>query len=90
MEKFTNDPSELSKQEREILQRIAEGKPNRRIADDMCLSTHTIKNHKANIIKKLGLGSTIALFTYALNWAKQKVSNQEAKTEKDEGGGVKC
>ncbi len=78
----------LSKQEREVMQQVADGKPNRHIANDMCLSTHTVKNHKANLKKKLGLKNTLALFRYALDWAKQKVSPQETKTdENNEGGG---
>jgi DNA-binding NarL/FixJ family response regulator len=75
------DPNHLSKQEREILQQVAEGKPNRDIADELCLSPHTIKNHKANIMKKLGLKTTAALLRYAWEWAQQK-----AKDIKGRGG----
>lgn len=62
----------LTKQEEEVLKHIAEGEPNRQIADEMCLSPHTIKNHKANIMKKRGLTSTMQLFLYAVQWLKDK------------------
>jgi DNA-binding CsgD family transcriptional regulator len=74
---------------RDILQQVADGKPNRHIADQICLSTHTVKNHKANLKKKLGLKSTLSLFKYALDWVKQKTSpnDSEAKEKETERGG---
>jgi DNA-binding NarL/FixJ family response regulator len=45
----------LSEQERNILPLLAEGKTNREIAADLCLSEHTIKSYVSNILKKLDL-----------------------------------
>jgi DNA-binding NarL/FixJ family response regulator len=45
----------LSEQERNILPLVAEGKTNREIAAELCLSEHTIKTYVSNILKKLRL-----------------------------------
>lgn len=44
----------LSLRETEIVNLIAEGKPNKDIADQLFLSVHTVRTHRKNIIKKLG------------------------------------
>jgi DNA-binding NarL/FixJ family response regulator len=46
--------SQLSVRETEIVHLIAEGLPNKDIAEKLFLSVHTIKTHRKNIIKKLG------------------------------------
>jgi DNA-binding NarL/FixJ family response regulator len=45
----------LTEQERKILRRIAEGKTNRQIAEDMFLAEKTVKNYVSSILAKLGL-----------------------------------
>ena len=50
--KTGEDP--LSPREREVLQLIAEGKTNERIADVMSRSIHTVRNHRARLMHKLG------------------------------------
>ena len=47
----------LTEREREVLERIARGASNKRIALDLNLSLHTVKRHVANIIGKLGVRS---------------------------------
>ncbi len=56
----------LSNREREVLQLIAEGKTNKRIADILCVSTSTIETHRAHLMDKLGLSSTADLVRYAV------------------------
>jgi DNA-binding NarL/FixJ family response regulator len=46
--------SQLSSREAEIVHLIAEGLPNKDIAEKLFLSVHTVKTHRKNIIKKLG------------------------------------
>jgi DNA-binding NarL/FixJ family response regulator len=55
----TLDPvlSELSPQERRILDLIAEGKTNRQCAEEMFLSEKTIKNYVTNLLAKLKMTS---------------------------------
>lgn len=45
----------LSPRETEIIHLIADGLPNKDIADKLFLSVHTVKTHRKNIIKKLGI-----------------------------------
>ena len=47
--------SELSEQERRILDQIAEGKTNREIAAIVFLSEKTVKNYVSTILSKLGM-----------------------------------
>ena len=44
---------ELSKRELEVLALVARGDTNDRIAEELCLSSHTVKRHVANILAKL-------------------------------------
>jgi pimeloyl-ACP methyl ester carboxylesterase/DNA-binding CsgD family transcriptional regulator len=48
---------ELSKREREILQHIAKGWNNRQIADELCISEKTVRNHITNIFDKLSVST---------------------------------
>ena len=52
-----DDPllSRLSPQEREIVHRIAEGKTNKEIAEEMFLAEKTVKNYVSNLLAKLGM-----------------------------------
>jgi len=51
----------LTPREREVLQLIAEGKRNNEIADVMMRSLHTVRNHRARLMRKLGAHSVAAL-----------------------------
>jgi DNA-binding CsgD family transcriptional regulator len=45
----------LSKREREVLVRAAEGLTNAQIAADLHVSTHAVKFHLAGVYRKLGV-----------------------------------
>ena len=47
----------LTAREREVLQLMAHGLPNKAIARDLSISQHTVKFHVASILGKLGAGS---------------------------------
>lgn len=51
----TDDDSDLSKQEENVLTLIADGKTNREIGEGMFLSEKTIKNYVTSILGKLNL-----------------------------------
>ena len=55
----------LTPQELKILLMIAEGLQNKKMAEKLFLSPHTVKNHKAKLMLKLGVKTTIELYTYA-------------------------
>jgi DNA-binding NarL/FixJ family response regulator len=46
---------ELTTREVEVLQEVARGATNREIADRLCISENTVKNHMGNILAKLNL-----------------------------------
>lgn len=47
--------SQLTGQERVIVQHIAEGLTNRQIADEMFLAEKTVKNYVSNVLTKMGM-----------------------------------
>ena len=48
------DTTPLSKREREILQRVADGATTKQVASDLGISPHTVKTHLERIFEKLG------------------------------------
>jgi two-component system response regulator NreC len=56
----------LSPREVEILQLVAEGHGNKKIADVLSLSVKTIEGHKDNIKKKLGIKDRVGMIKYAV------------------------
>ncbi|TDA70136.1 MAG: response regulator transcription factor [Clostridia bacterium] len=56
----------LSDREREVLQLVAAGYSNKEIADRLCLSIHTVHNHRTRLMEKLGIHDRLELLKYAL------------------------
>ncbi len=56
----------LTAREREVLQLIAEGSSNQRIADDLFISVKTVEAHRAHIMTKLHAKNRTDLIRYAL------------------------
>ncbi len=69
-EKSTTGPASawdtLTHREREVLKLVAEGHPNKYIADYFCLSVKTIEKHRSNLMKKLDLHNASMLTAYAI------------------------
>lgn len=59
-------PVKLSKKEMIILKQIVEGLNSRQIADKLELSTRTVDNHRANMMKKLSVRNTAELVKIAI------------------------
>jgi DNA-binding NarL/FixJ family response regulator len=57
--------STLTPREQQVMRLIAEGISSREIADGLFISTKTVENHRANIMNKLELHSTMELVRYA-------------------------
>ncbi|MFQ5796065.1 MAG: response regulator [Candidatus Bipolaricaulia bacterium] len=55
----------LTSREREVLQLIAEGYANDRIAEILCRSVETVRNHRANLMRKLDLHNAAELVKFA-------------------------
>jgi DNA-binding NarL/FixJ family response regulator len=56
----------LTHREREVLKLVAEGRPNRFIAQFLSLSIKTVEKHRANLMRKLDLHNASELTTYAI------------------------
>jgi len=56
----------ITDREKEILELIAQGFPNREIAGRLSLSVRTVETHRANIMKKLKIDSLAGLVKYAI------------------------
>jgi len=55
----------LTKREVDIVRLVALGRDPEQIANELFLSLHTVRTHKKNIMKKLGLVSTAELMRFA-------------------------
>jgi DNA-binding NarL/FixJ family response regulator len=56
----------LTLREREVLELIADGIPNKKIAQLLSISIRTVENHRANIMRKLNTKHTANLVKYAI------------------------
>jgi DNA-binding NarL/FixJ family response regulator len=56
----------LTGREREVMQLLAEGKSNKEVADRLGISARTAEGHRAEIMKRLRLGSLAELIRYAM------------------------
>ncbi|MET2995618.1 LuxR C-terminal-related transcriptional regulator [Flavobacterium columnare] len=56
----------LTKQERCILKMLIEGKSNEQISNKLCISIHTFRTHRKNIMKKVGVNTSTDLILYSL------------------------
>lgn len=65
-EKASSSLDTLTQRERQVLKLVAEGYPNRRIADYLCISVKTVEKHRSNLMKKLDLHNASELTSFAL------------------------
>lgn len=56
----------LTSREAEVLQLIAEGKPNKQIASDLCISIKTVEKHRQQLMNKLNIHEVAGLTRYAI------------------------
>ncbi len=57
---------ELSEREKEVLKKVALGKTNKEVANELFISTHTVISHRKNITRKLGIKTVSGLTVYAI------------------------
>lgn len=60
------DNPELTHRESEVLQLLAEGETNQKVAEKLYISIRTVEFHRANIMHKLNLHDMASLVKYAL------------------------
>ena len=56
----------LTSRQAEILQLVAEGKPNKQIAAELSVSIRTVQNHRQQLMNKLHIHDTAGLTRYAM------------------------
>lgn len=56
----------LSAREKDIIRLVARGLSNKEIADQLCLSVHTVTTHRRNLSQKLNVHSPAALTIFAI------------------------
>jgi two-component system, LuxR family, response regulator DctR len=59
----------LSSRQREVLQRVLDGKPSRQIAEELAISVKTVEFHRARIMQKLSVKTAAELFRRCLGAA---------------------
>jgi DNA-binding NarL/FixJ family response regulator len=62
----SNGKNELTQSEQAIINLIGKGKSSQEIADELFISPKTVRNHRSNICKKLGITGNSALLKYSL------------------------
>jgi len=71
-EAFVNGSSQkkrtdyLTTREAEVLQLIAEGRPNKQIAAELCISIKTVEKHRQQVMNKLGIHDVAGLTRHAI------------------------
>jgi len=63
---FKKKGNRLSSREVEVLQLIAEGKPNKQVAAELGLSFKTVDKHRQNLMSKLNIHDVAGLTRYAI------------------------
>lgn len=61
-----DENTSLSQRELDVIRLISIGYSNREIAEELCISIHTVISHRKNITTKLGIKSAAGLTIYAV------------------------
>jgi len=63
---FAGRLATLTEREREVLQRVIEGRPNKIIASELDISMKTVEFHRAKVMEKMGATSVAELVQFAM------------------------
>lgn len=76
---------DLTDREMDVLHRLAEGKSNQEIADELFIGIKTVKYHITNIFSKLGVEdrTQAAIYAHKHGWQNRRST---AESEHSEGG----
>ncbi|HEY9847849.1 MAG TPA: helix-turn-helix transcriptional regulator [Leptolyngbyaceae cyanobacterium] len=80
-------PASLSERELQIIELVASGLTNEKIAEKLEISKRTVDNHISNILTKTATDNRVALVRWALQWGKvciDEVNCCTLPTPKDE------
>jgi DNA-binding CsgD family transcriptional regulator len=76
-----NNQEKITNQESKILHLISQLKTNSEIGELLFISPNTVKNHKANIIRKLNLKSSRDLLIYSLQNSSHSIVLESQKEQ---------
>ncbi len=65
------DSVKMTKRERQVIELISEGYTNKEIAQELHLSTYTVKSHVHNILEKLALSTRVQIAKYVHDSSKK-------------------
>jgi DNA-binding NarL/FixJ family response regulator len=68
-------PVTLSDRELQVVELVASGLTNEKIAEKLDISKRTVDNHISNILTKTGADNRVALVRWALQWGKVCLDN---------------
>lgn len=68
----------LTSRQVEVLQLVAEGRPNKQIAAELNVSVKTVQNHRQQLMKKLDIHETAGLTRYAISKGIVKMSTADS------------
>ena len=66
----------LTPREREVMDRVVAGKPNRQIAVELGCSAKTVEVHRSRVMEKMEAGSLAELVKLALAMGDEKVAER--------------
>ena len=58
---------DLSKREWDVIRLIVDEKTTAEIADELCVSRHTVETHRKNILSKLPVKNVVGIVKFALS-----------------------
>jgi DNA-binding NarL/FixJ family response regulator len=70
----------LSDRELEVFELIGRGKGTQDIADQLCISIHTVETHRARIREKLKLSNAADIIRHAVMWVESDVTPTSERT----------
>lgn len=68
-------PVSLSDRELQVVELVASGLTNEKIAEKLDISKRTVDNHISNILTKTGADNRVTLVRWALQWGKVCLDN---------------
>src|SRR5438034_11639110 len=77
---MSNDTSQISEREREILRLVATGATNQQIAHQLNISINTVKVHLRNIFGKIGVASRTEATVFAVRSGLVQISEAATPT----------